>query len=367
MTVKLDYTKTANGRKVERRYLDTQNSPKVNGKLKLQANHLVDLNLKVTKSIVVDWEFPPSDVGVGSVPNSAAFSWAPIDNIVLAKFNGKLKFDKAALAMTAYTWRQSIGMITNKLGQVHNLFQGVERMLRKKSKSKHKRKKKIDARADTATAILEVEFGWKPVISDIKAAFKVLASDIPPTRVKATHRVTIHSEAKVSSVLPDRTQVTAGHARCTYSTDVKVTNHNLWLLNQLGVIHLQAVVWDAIPWSFVVGAFGNFNQFLHSFTDYVGLERSNEDITRTTNLRFHETVTYLPLGPQPPYGNYGRNEFRTVTNQSWISLKDKRRTVGTRPKVTFEWRVPDFGLETCVILSGLIVQQMSRITKLATR
>lgn len=365
MVVKFDYTKYASGRAVERRYLDTQNSPRVNGKLVLQANRLSDLNLKVTKMTIQDYEFPPSDTSVGSVPTSAAFSWAPIDNIVLAKFNGKLKFDTAALAMTAYTWRQSLGMITGKLGQVHNFLQGVERLLRQKKKRRNR--KKIDARTDTADAVCEVEFGWKPVISDIKAAFKVLASELPPTRVKATHRVAIHAEKMVSRVLPDRHQTTAGFARCTYSTDVKVTNHNLWLLNQLGVIHLQAVAWDAIPWSFVVGAFGNFNQWLQSFTDYVGLERSNEDITRTTNLRFHETVTYLPMGPQPPYGNYGRNEFRTVTNQSFLSLKEKQRTVGTRPKVTFEWRVPDFGLETCVILAGLVTQQMGRITKLATR
>lgn len=364
MVVKFDYTKYASGRAVERRYLDTQNSPRVNGKLVLQANRLTDINLKVTKMVIQDYEFPPSDTSVGSVPTSAAFNWASIDNIVLAKFNGKLKFDTAALAMTAYTWRQSLGMITGKLGQVHNFLQGVERLLRKK---KRRGRRKIDARTDTADAVCEVEFGWKPVISDIKAAFKVLASDLPETRVKATHRVAIHAEKMVSRDLPDRHQTTAGFARCTYSTDVKITNHNLWLLNQLGVIHLQAVAWDAIPWSFVVGAFGNFNQWLQSFTDYVGLERSNEDITRTTNLWFHETVTYLPMGPQPPYGNYGRNEFRTVTNQSFLSLKDKQRTVGTRPKVTFEWRVPEFGLETCVILAGLVTQQMGRITKLATR
>lgn len=122
---------------------------------------------------------------------------------------------------------------------------------------------------------LEYHFGWSPLIHDIGAAIDLLQSPITPTRLKAsgTSRVTQSS----ISYPPWSTQFfdRVVNVKVRLGCDVTVANPNLWLANQMGLVNPATVIWDSVPFSFVVDWFVNVSDFLGSFTTFAGLNIEN--------------------------------------------------------------------------------------------
>lgn len=138
-----------------------------------------------------------------------------------------------------------------------------------------------------------------------------------------------------------------GFKKASVSAVVSVTNPNVWLLNQMGLLNLPGVAWDLVPWSFVVNMFTNLGQIANSFTAHYGLKL--EDITRTTliaDIRDHK-ITY---NGNDSFGSHNRRK--------------KDRTVGSMPLLTFETKMPELNAELALIALSLAVQQVSRITRL---
>lgn len=57
--------------------------------------------------------------------------------------------------------------------------------------------------------------------------------------------------------------------------EVAVSNPNLWLANQLGLINPGTIALELVPFSFVFGWFVNLEQVISSMTDLYGLTLSN--------------------------------------------------------------------------------------------
>jgi hypothetical protein len=132
-----------------------------------------------------------------------------------------------------------------------------------------------------SSAILEWKFGWAPLANDIGNAINVLQDGIPPLVVKALATAT--KSGLSQTVTPvfglwqsiDRrtwTQTT----RVAVGCKVKIENPNLHLANRLGFVNLGSVVWELIPFSFVVDYFLNVGSFLNSFTELHGLSLYDE-------------------------------------------------------------------------------------------
>lgn len=203
-----------------------------------------------------------------------------------------------------------------------------------------------------ASDILEGEFGWAPLISDAIATMAVLANGVPYSPwIRASVKRPI-SESSVNYA-PYFTDIESweGFARATYSVQVKVTNPNLWLLNQLGLINPATVALDAVPWSWVVGMFGNFNQVLNSFTDDIGIELSNITLTDSRDV----THVQQRVGRRTYY-NSTQTDYRTT------QLVEKYRWLyGTipRPKLMFHWPQADWNL--ALIASAVMVQKANKL------
>lgn len=131
-----------------------------------------------------------------------------------------------------------------------------------------------------ASAIfLEMHFGWIPIVNDIDSAINFLSNQ----QVAGTVR------GSCSTVIPWRYTRTAGslnnplYFRGEHSTkviakvqcDYKVTNPNLYLANRLGFINIASVVWEVIPFSFLVDWFTNVGQFVAQFGEFYGLSVYN--------------------------------------------------------------------------------------------
>lgn len=122
-------------------------------------------------------------------------------------------------------------------------------------------------------SMLEVMFGWKPIISDIRASTQILSSDFGSRRVEGSAVV----RGRESNVVydgkgnPHLTAEDEWWIKVKVGATVRIDNPNLYLANAFGLVNPLPTVWELTPWSFVADYFVNVGQFLGSFTSTLGL------------------------------------------------------------------------------------------------
>lgn len=192
-----------------------------------------------------------------------------------------------------------------------------------------------------ANSWLELQFGWKPLLKDIYDSVQILQRDFPTAPVTGSATGSILS-------LP----VYGGTASQIESVRIhgtlRITNPSLFLANQLGLINPVAVLWDAVPFSFVVDWFIPVNKFLNSLTNEVGC--SIVDVRVTTQ---RSVVGQTSDGATFPDG----------TGAVGISLYEGRffqRTTGelSVPSLLSRLKRPNFDAWKAVTSLALLTQQM---------
>lgn len=229
-------------------------------------------------------------------------------NVAYAKFVNELGETSSLGATLTAERRETFGMITSgvmtllksareaKRGNVLGLlrllkFSPPEKIIHKTRKISGKRRrfservlvmpdgKRVAKRA--ANGWLLWSYGVKPLLSDVQNSTDVFIRDLPhQLKVKVTKKVLIDS----FTVLRDSSDLkqyrtTKGSVRTGLSATVTVTNPNLWLANQLGLVNPVQWVNEAIPFSFVVDWASNWSQVISSLTDFAGLDISNQCVS----------------------------------------------------------------------------------------
>ena len=328
--------------------IDTDNSPKVNGKLRLRSNRA---SIDKMRLVNAEWTLgsgmsKPPDGRNGGI---GGFSFSNLDNIAYNRWRGKLFKGSASLGVTAASWHQSRDMIVSRTNSLRRTLDSTIGYLEKNPNAVKRLKRE---REPLANQVLETEFGWRPLFADIHAAlFTVCKDGQPPEWVGGVGRGYVDiNVGSTSNPYYFHTETYVGQARTSYSTKVQIANPNLWLLNRLGLINPATVVWDIIPWSFVVNMFLNVNSILNSFTDTVGLNVTDMSITRTCKLMHDYALSNKPSG--------------SGLTTSSTNIYYKRRTLGTPLKPTLELRIPELNWELCLIASSLVVQKFRRINNI---
>lgn len=194
---------------------------------------------------------------------------------------------KAELGVTVAERHQAMAMIVARATQLrkftnavrHLQFNEAANILGVLKNKKYKRlvqDKKLRRRSKAfASNYLEYHFGWVPLIQDIGNAVEVLQSEIPTTLLKST--ATIQTSGSNTKVLYGERTVTSWvtSVTCRMQTEVYISNPNLRLASQLGFVNPAALLWEIVPFSFIVDWFVNVNDFLNSFTDFLGLTQVN--------------------------------------------------------------------------------------------
>lgn len=175
------------------------------------------------------------------------------------------------------TWRMSFNMLAQRAIQLRNVVQtlrsgniiGAAKLLRVRPPTVKSRLKGY------SNVWLEMSYGWKPLLQDIYGAVETLQQPM------------LHGSGEVVTgsgvVRSDFTWSSGPYYYATWQrisrvckakvqATVEIKNPNLWLANKLGLINPATVVWEVIPFSFVVDWFVPVGRFLESFTDFVGVE-----------------------------------------------------------------------------------------------
>jgi len=244
-----------------------------------------------------------------SLHRASSFSYGLDDGAtVLAAQLAYRKFvdgigDTAGIAESLATWTQSQNMIVARATQLSRalmLFkQGrIELALRTLEVRNYREKLKARGLSLTNTSQkrwserwLEYHFGWSPLIGDIYNAVNILQSPVPPTRLRASGRERRTLKQSPPSYLVTNHNGLKIDARCLYFADIEVSNANLYMANQLGLLNPFKLAWDVVPFSFVVDWFVPVSSFLGQWSDFQGLRLMNSgrsDILVNTGKRYSE-------------------------------------------------------------------------------
>lgn len=215
------------------------------------------------------------------------------DNSAYQRFVSKAQGDVASLGITLAERQKSLDMIAKRGQQLADLLYVIRKKrlprLRKKSSSvtrpgKPGRKRgrepeKDEALKGVANFWLETSFGWIPLIQDVYNACQVLSSEVKSRYVKVSSAkfhplVDYFQPITGSSFRGFRTAEWNGTISTRCGALVRVENPNLLLANRLGLLNPAEVLWDLVPFSFVVDWFANIGKFLGSLTSLIGLSIS---------------------------------------------------------------------------------------------
>lgn len=177
---------------------------------------------------------------------------------------------------------------------------------------------------------LEFHFGWEPLMKDIENSFDLFTD---PMRDRLGMWVRGASSA-THTVPPDFAYMYSINTERYWKSSVsirarvKISNLDLYQANQLGLLNPAVLLWELVPFSFIVDWFVNVGDFLSSFNDFWGLDFQD---AQTAHLLYHtEKDRYTGYGPGGS----------TLTQ--WIRLYTHhcmQRTLGiSTPIVTFRPR-----------------------------
>lgn len=202
---------------------------------------------------------------------------------------------------------------------------------------------------------LEFHFGWEPLIKDIGDSVEILHDD-PFLDLKKSIKVSA-SETQVQPAPPnpnlyyDITNAWWPKATVKLMATVKVTDPNIFRLNQMGFVNPAVVLWELVPFSFVVDWFANVGQVLSAYTDTAGFALENAAVTVYAK---YKDITYRK-GRVPLYGSSPTIAVIPVYGKEAIYV---RRTQGiTAPKLTFKpvkWPSVTRGLTSVSLLAQFL-------------
>jgi hypothetical protein len=167
---------------------------------------------------------------------------------------------------------------------------------------------------NVATAYLQYQFAWKPMMNDIYNACKLVSDGLPESeafKVKVALedkdfqlpilRSQYLEEGKVTGLVKRGVEV---------GVSFKISNPLFYDLNRLGLVNPLSIAWELAPLSFVFDWFLPVGNFLESLTASVGIDFKTG--YKTLWLRNTFDASYYPYGDNNnPNGTRAKVHFQT--------------------------------------------------------
>jgi len=280
--------------------------------------------------------------GVGSVPYQKAYD-------AFAKSLGA----RVSMGINLLEAGSSAQMLLVRLRQLNNIRQAVVRrdfslLVRSLADSGANQKKvsqlkRRDLARNPANTWLEIQFGWLPIISDMYGLVEVMQSEFRLRPLKGRgQQVTQDYFFGWCPV----TQV----KRVEIAATIKVTNPNLLLANQLGLVNPLSVAWDAVPGSFLLDWFLPVKKFIDSYSAFAGVELLDIRVTHTIRGEFQWSD---PTGVGDP-----PNKNRQFDGRFFVMRRYKPGSLEV-PDFGSRIRMPKVDSWRLATLASLVAQSLS--------
>lgn len=269
-----------------------------------------------------------------SYANRGHASFGRFDSVAYGKARSRYLEDvhggvSSALGAAVAEANEALGMIASRATQLYHLaravkrrdWSGVKANLRLSSDPtraytnhwKYGWNRARQKASDLSAAWLELHFGWVPMIGDIYGAYQVLTRDFNVGHVKATG-TSRAIELLFSADSNTRIVIDEVIIRYKMTGSYRITNPNLLLASELGLTNPASVIWEVVPFSFLVDWFTNVGSWLEGFTPELGWDQ-NLDFCLGRTFEARQTLNYKPTnhGLWQEYKFYGRQFDRVIT------------------------------------------------------
>lgn len=281
------------------------------------------------------------------------------------------------LLTAAVEWKKSLDMVTRRTlwilesyksfrrfdlpAAVEKLSRPVARpasvrVFRKNERgftSWNRRPKKLRNLPNVTESWLEYWLGWAPAMGDIFNALDVLQRPFPNQHISVAtstvirERVLFNESGKRGIELFTQSGVVGCYA------DAQVTNYNLHLLNQMGLINPALTAFHIIPFSFVLNWFVNVQQVLGALTDFAGVSLTNTGtavyVTREGTVAT-QTLSF----------DYSLGKYVWKARNGSIRGFDKRRNPGSLPTPQLTCQFDRLSLTRAATAVSLLVEVFLR-------
>lgn len=205
------------------------------------------------------------------------------------KLRGKL-YDSAGLGVDFVEYGQSVDMIAKTCGTLLKFSKEVRKLHfgdAANTLRMHFVPKGVDKRKSFGSNFLQFHFGWEPLIHDVYDAMEVLHNPVKhfgPCKAASVAEDSGNYLFDLGSVYNGGKWQTK--YRYLQGARIKsIENANLHTLEQYGLVNPASLVWEVVPFSFVVDWFVNVGDVLRSYTDFAGLT-----LTDTYHTLFFQTM-----------------------------------------------------------------------------
>jgi hypothetical protein len=205
-------------------------------------------------------------------------------SLAVTRALGHLKDQKVNFAQAFFERQQTAGLIASSAIKIAKSLRAVRKgnfgdaaqALGLMSK-RHKNSKlgRLPTLKQVGDNWLELQYGWKPLLSDVYGAAELLASRdaVEPQR----YRVTVTGKASESSrgiYNPEVGIYAKGNFETSTSVicrlDYSLVNPTLAAASGTGITNPVNLAWELVPWSFVVDWFLPVGNYLQSFDAALG-------------------------------------------------------------------------------------------------
>lgn len=204
------------------------------------------------------------------------------------KFREAAYGDMAGWAVSVVQYRQSFDMMTQNMLTLGKIVGHLSRYKVPDVNALYamlKPPKGFKSKAKTvAGRWLEWSFGIKPIVQDIGASVEALKRDFDTKNVKVRGKG-VYAYSGQQFLTPSVYQNYRGKAtqRVTMGGTITVTNPNALLWTSLGLTNPLAVVYDAIPYSFVLNYFISIEPWIQGLSPWYGVSLTDTYTSTKTN------------------------------------------------------------------------------------
>lgn len=211
-----------------------------------------------------------------------------VHNRCYEKFRNKMA-SKADISETILERQQARDMITARLMQIAKATVEL-RNFKFKQAAKTLGLKKVPRGVsnfrkrsqDFGGIWLEYHLGWAPLFGSIYEALDFLQRPIPSVDIRA--RVTtmgIHAQSWDTGQVYRRDTTSEWRYREQLQAKIRISNPDLWLANNLGLVNPLSWIWALTTLSFVADWVVNVGDVIAASTDFVGVELIHPMTTRS--------------------------------------------------------------------------------------
>lgn len=224
-----------------------------------------------------------------------------IVDLLVLKIRSRVKDQRVNLALSIKESRQAINMVNKLAKDALNAYRRLRRRgLRPLPDLRKSRPGSLQDEA--ANRWLELQFGWKPLLSDIygltEHALKEARDEGVYIYGREWGRIKVHesfSDSDNHNFFSNTSGLISGSAVFRY----KVTNDILKQSAELGFTDIPALLWESVPYSFVFDALYDVGGWLHGLDSLYGVSDFSWQLSHRVTLAksYTATRTDFPLWP----------------------------------------------------------------------